>query len=349
MDGGHEARRLTAQLEEWAAAQLGSGARVSGLRGLGGHAGLGFAFDAHGPDGRIHPLVIRLAPPGVTRRGNTDVLHQVPLLNAMAGAGLAVAPVVWSGEAHEVFGTDAMIQVRVDGGPITMFGPEPASAEVVEANRPFLRRAAEELAVIHAFDWRGRLPDWEEPLSPADTVTTWARLLSRALDDNWRHDGERLAAALLESAPVDVEPALLHGDYQTNNILFRPADGTVAAVVDWEIAGIGPSELDVAWLAMMADASCWHDELAARLRVRAEPDEIVQWYVTARGAELRYLPWHFAMACLRYGAISVYNVRLHHTGRRVDEFNASMANTIPVLFARGVEALRRDSIAPPSS
>src|SRR5205823_12486219 len=59
---------------------------------------------------------------------------------------------------------------------------------------------------------------------------------------------ERLAAALMASAPA----TLVHGDAQLENLGL---DGDRLVAIDWgELTGIGPAEIDVAWLAVM---SCW--------------------------------------------------------------------------------------------
>ena len=47
-----------------------------------GHAGLTFGFRLEAGNLEIGRYVLRMAPAGVTRRGNTDVYRQAPLLRA---------------------------------------------------------------------------------------------------------------------------------------------------------------------------------------------------------------------------------------------------------------------------
>src|SRR4051794_39434780 len=189
-----------------------------------GNAGLSFGFDVLDPAGTVHRrLVVRFAPPGVRRSGNTDVLRQVPLLLALEKNGIPVAPLVWSTGDPAWFGTDAIVQERLAAKPLNLWDAgssgEPA---------PYLRRAVDTLAAIHALDWQHALAGWESPRSVADEVAFWDRLLAKHLDPSWTEAGRRLAAALLDTDPGNHRVGLFHGDYHTNNILFDERDGSVA-------------------------------------------------------------------------------------------------------------------------
>src|SRR5688500_18912030 len=100
---------FVANLREWARHHIAPNASVSDVRAMPGNAGVSFGFTVTPPDPGER-FVVRLAPPGVRRRGNTDVLRQVPLLAALTTAGIPVAPVVWSSDDPQWFGTDALVQ-----------------------------------------------------------------------------------------------------------------------------------------------------------------------------------------------------------------------------------------------
>src|SRR5258708_4548835 len=91
LDAGDPAGSM-ALLELWAAEHYGSGAAIEDLRPMPGHAGISFGFDVVKGTWR-DPLVVRVPPPGVRRQGNTDVLRQVPVLQAAAAEGVPVAAV----------------------------------------------------------------------------------------------------------------------------------------------------------------------------------------------------------------------------------------------------------------
>jgi len=58
----------------------------------------------------------------------------------------------------------------------------------------------------------------------------------------------RAAEWLRIHRPPDQPSALFHGDYKLDNVLFAPeSPPRIAAVVDWEMAGIGDPLVDLAW------------------------------------------------------------------------------------------------------
>jgi aminoglycoside phosphotransferase (APT) family kinase protein len=313
-----------------------AGGRVVGLAPMPGNAGLSFGFDVVDDAGAVaRSLVVRFAPPGVRRSGNTDVLRQVPLLRALQQAGIPVAPLVWWTGDPAWFGTDAIVQERLAARPLRLWDgggatPDPA---------PYLRNAVAVLARIHAVDWERLLAGWADPRPVADEIAFWERLLVKHPEPAWTEAGQGLAADLLHTDPGRHRTGLFHGDFHTNNVLFDD-DGAVAAVVDWEIAGIGATGLDLGWLALMTDPSCWDPSRRAAMRVVAEPRALREQYEAAAGVGVPDLAWYQALACYRFGAIAGFNVRLHRTGRRPDPLYEDMASSVPVFFARGRELVR---------
>ncbi len=304
---------------------------VSGAWPMPGNAGLSFGCDVV-TAGATTPLVIRLAPPGVRRRGNTDVLRIVPLLDALANAGVPVAAVRWSIDDPRWFGTDAVIQDRLDALPLHMADPALSAAVAVP---DALGQAVDGLARIHATP---PPPDWEQPRALADEVAFWAPMLGRSTETAWTDAGAALHGALLARIPDDPAVGVFHGDFHTNNILFD-GDGRLTAVVDWEISGIGAQLLDLAWLAMFTDPGCWEPGAADRMRVTADPAWLRERYEAATGRRTGHFDWFRAVACYRFGVITVFNVYLHRSGKRVDATWEDRARSILPLFHRGLEFL----------
>lgn len=310
---------------------------VAGAWPMPGNAGLSFGCDVDS-GGTTTPLVVRLAPPGVRRSGNTDVLRIVPLLDALATAGVPVAAVRWAVDDPQWFGTDAVIQDRLDALPLHMADAALSAAVPVP---DALAQAVDVLARIHA---TAAPPNWEEPRELTAEVDFWAPMLARASDPAWADAGTALHDALLARVPADPAVGVFHGDFHTNNILFDAA-GTLVAVVDWEISGVGAQLLDLAWLAMFTDPTCWarpqQDDgaVADRMRVRADPAWLRERYETASGRGTAGFGWFRALACYRFGVISVFNVYLHRSGKRVDATWEDRARSILPLFARGLEFL----------
>jgi aminoglycoside phosphotransferase (APT) family kinase protein len=110
------------------------------------------------------------------------------------------------------------------------------------------------------------------------------------------------------------EPVLSWGDARIGNVIY---DGfTPAALLDWEMAGLGPRELDVFWLI------CGHlvfQDLAVALDLPGMPDfmrveDVATYYQSLTGYEIRDLDFYLA-----YGATQWAIVFLR-TGQRQAHF-----------------------------
>jgi aminoglycoside phosphotransferase (APT) family kinase protein len=328
---------LLAALDRWARLAVPGASGAAGVHSMPGNAGLSFGFDAVDSGGnRLASYVIRLAPPGVRRSGNTDVLRLVPLLRVLQTVGIPIAEVVWASPDESWFGTDAIVQRKIAAKPLHMTDSD-GSVEPCDGDpTPYLRNAIEVLAHLHRVPWQRLLDNWEKPKSLAEDLAFWNALLDKSPEAGWAAAGRALADRLARSIPRDPLVGLYHGDYQTNNVLFWPG-GAVAAVVDWEIAGIGALSADVGWLSMMTDLSCWHPTRHARMRVLAEPQQLYDWYCHFAGRPIAHFDWFRSFACFKFGTIATFNVRLHRSGRRVDPAYDELAPSIDVLFARGAE------------
>ena len=121
-----DVRELQPQLEAWAHDTYGPEAVVREVEPMPGHAGLSFGFDvAPSADAAAERLVMRMPPKGVRRRGNTDVLRQVPLLEALHRTGRPVARVRWWSDDERWFEVPFFMVERLPGGTYTVRSPRP--------------------------------------------------------------------------------------------------------------------------------------------------------------------------------------------------------------------------------
>ncbi len=100
------------------------------------------------------------------------------------------------------------------------------------------------------FDWeKAGLADLGRPEGYHDRqVERWIRFLER-IKGRDLPGLEEATAWLSTHRPLDFVPALMHGDYQFANVMFRHgAPAQLAAIVDWEMGTIGDSKLDLAWV-----------------------------------------------------------------------------------------------------
>jgi aminoglycoside phosphotransferase (APT) family kinase protein len=134
---------------------------------------------------------------------------------------------------------------------------------------------------------------------------------------------------------ADSEPVLLWGDSRIGNVLytnFRPA-----AVLDWEMATLGPRELDVAW---MIFAHMLFQELTALADRPGLPDfmreeDVRATYNRLTGKELGDLRWFYVYSAVMFGCVFM------RTGaRRVHFGETEKPDSVETLFYHGA-LLRR--------
>jgi aminoglycoside phosphotransferase (APT) family kinase protein len=193
------------------------------------------------------------------------------------------------------------------------------------------------LAAIHAVDWRKALPGWGSPRSLAEEIEFWTPVLTKGNNEAWQHQALALRDRLLERMPPEPEPALVHGDFYSNNWVCS-AD-RMLAVVDWEIACIGPPLLDVAWLCMIYDPTAWRGARREWMGWAPSPERIVGDYEAATGRPTEHLGWYRGLATWRMAAITAMNHRLHVEGRRADPAWDLIAESFEALVAEGTRAV----------
>ena len=124
---------------------------------------------------------------------------------------------------------------------------------------------------------------------------------------------EQALAWLEDTFPTDVaagEPVLVWGDSRIGNVLYR--DFRPVAVLDWEMATVGPRELDVAWIIF---AHMVFEELAGLAGLPGLPDvlreeDVRAVYQRLTGVELGDLRWFYV-----YSAV-IWCVVFMRTGAR---------------------------------
>ena len=116
---------LLARLQKFIESERGTGSRVTNLAAMeDGHAGLTFGFDLiDAADQPLGSYVLKLAPAGVTRRGNTDVYRQAPLLRALNAAGMPVPAVPWASPVDGALGTPFIVMDRLPGRVFLVWEP----------------------------------------------------------------------------------------------------------------------------------------------------------------------------------------------------------------------------------
>ena len=262
-------------------------------------------------------MAVRLAPLAPTFPGY-DLGPQAAVQNAVATAGVpAPAPSVVELDPRWI-GTPFLAMPRVRGD---IAGPAPVFDPYVKDSGPAFQRVMHDalidtVAAVHAVAWE-TLGLGEVLAGPGlrDTVERWSAYVE------WSSEGDPLPALAegLEwcgrNVPPEREPVLLWGDVRLGNLVFD-AERRVVAVLDWDLAALGPREMDLGWHFglefMMA-------ELFGQ-RVPGFPSrlEALERYERHSGYEVHDLAWHEVFALVRALAINDRHQRISDDPRRRD-------------------------------
>jgi aminoglycoside phosphotransferase (APT) family kinase protein len=144
---------------------------------------------------------------------------------------------------------------------------------------------------------------------------------------------ERALAWLEANWPADVaaeDPVLVWGDSRVGNVLY--SDYRPVAVLDWEMAVLGPREMDVAWIIF---AHMVFQELAGMAGLPGLPDfmreeDVKATYSQLSGAELGDLHWFYV-----YSGVIWACVFMRTSARRVRFGEIEKPDDVESLFYHG--------------
>ena len=335
---------LTAALQEWLAGRLGrpSGLRVSGVRmpASGGMSSTSVLFEADWVEAGVEQhgaYVARLAPedsavpvfPRYDLPGQFEVISQVA-----ARSAVPVPTLRWNEPDGGVLGSPFFVMDQVEGQVPMDNPPYVFTGWLLEATAPERARlqaaSLKTLAEVHEIAdpmavFPGlRPPDGEDALrwhvSEQRAYYRWA--LS---DDGIRIPViERGLDWLAEHWPADRGADVLSwGDARIGNIIYRNFEP--AAVLDWEMAALGPRELDVAWFIFLHR---FFQDIAQAFGLDGLPDflrrsDVERGYQEQTGYSLRDMDFYLVYAALRH-AIVMARVK-----RRMIHFGEDQTPTDP--------------------
>ena len=286
--------------------------RVTASRAPGGQANETLLVDL-GPG---HPgLVVRL-PPLEPTYPDYDLGPQALVQNAVAASGVpAPAPALVVTEL-EWIGSPFLVMPRVVGdvpGPAPYFDPYVRDAGPV-SQRMMMNGLMDAVADVHAVDWETHALGAELPgRLLQETVQRWLAYVE------WSSDGDPLPALAQaldwcgRHMPEERPAVLLWGDVRLGNLVFD-AERHVCAVLDWDLASLGPREMDLGWhfgLEFMMEAL-----FGGRLSGFPGVVDSLDRYERRTGYEVRDLAWHEVFALARALAINDRHQRITGDPRR---------------------------------
>jgi len=304
-------------MQEWARATVGPDARVSEASSPGnGMSSETVLFEmTHG--GEAERYAARLAPmPEVYPVfPEYDIELQAKCMNLVRARTHVPAPEVrWVELDPKWLGTPFLVMRRIDGEappdiPPYVFGGWVADA-TPETRAAMQRRTLDVLRQLHE-------------ITPANADLAFLMRTqhgSTALEqqlghERWYYDWARddvsyplidAAFAWLDAHWPEEGPTVLNwGDARVGNVLYR--DFTPVAVLDWEMATIGPREVDLAWMIFLHEF--FHDMAVGfglpGMSDFMQRDSVVAEYEALTGHAVRNLDWFEVYAALRFAIVSI--------------------------------------------
>jgi aminoglycoside phosphotransferase (APT) family kinase protein len=315
--------QLRQRLARWLAATVGGDVELGevDVPASNGMSSETVLFDA-GWGGEVHRLVARLAPEAtaVPVFPSYDLERQASVMTAVrAACDVPVPEVLWSEPDPAPLGTPFFVMRRVDGRVPPDVMPYNfdswVSAATPEVRATLQASTVDVLARLHAIDDVDARFGFLEVDRPGATAMR-RQLADQAAYYEWARDDlrvpliERTFAWLDDHFPDDEGPGgLCWGDARIGNILY---DGfEPAAVLDWEMAVLGPPEVDLTWCPYIHR---FFEDLAAQFGVPGLPDflrldDVATEYERVAGRTPRHLRWFTVYAALRYAIVSVRTTR----------------------------------------
>jgi len=232
-----------------------------------------------------------------------------------------VPRVHWFERSGDVLGSPFFLMERIEGVvppdvlPYT-FGDNWLYDATPEQQEKLMRTSVAVLARLHAIPDAATTFAFLDPrLSGYDGRTPLARNLAKLRGwYEWATGGadetvapsplmERALTWLEANLPDSDEAVLVWGDARIGNMMYQDFEPT--AVLDWEMATLGPRELDASWIAF---AHLVFNEIAGVLELPGMPDfltpeKVAALYEEASGVKLGDLTWYFVYNAVHWGCV----------------------------------------------
>jgi len=261
-------------------------------------------------------MVLRAQPPQGGLFPDYDLRLQYDVMACLGNTSIPVPKVAWFIDDPDVLGAPCFLMRRVHGEVASGFRPGFHGHGLffdasIERRRAMWFAAVDVMASLHTLDLHTLdLPSSLEAENDGTAaILSILRRIERHLDVA---DVEvpvlREALVILRSSiPADPATALCWGDPRPGNIIYR--DDKVAAVLDWELAHVGPPEGDLAYF-LLADEVVAELNDVPRLAGLPETDETIAYYEAATARPVKDLKFHSILQALKMAAMLVLTVRL---------------------------------------
>lgn len=311
--------RITVQLQDWLATQKPDWRDIV-VKPLNVTLGAGFSADiffvevdyVEAGEARGQTLVVRRQPTDLEVVFGSSLALQGKMMAALDARGdLPVPPWIGMHLESDILGLPFLVMGKVEGECAKQkpnYNLEGWLVEMTPAQRgQAFANAIAAFGSMARIDWH----DGFEFLALPDLGKPGLDQYVGALEAWHKAAGKGRAMPIVDAAmtyvrdnmPDDAGVNVLWGDPTPSNVMFAP-DGGVNALIDWELAALGPAELDLAWW-------LYFDDLFGRrfgvTRLEGLPsrDETIAFWEAASGQTARHLDYYDIVAALRMALVAV--------------------------------------------
>ena len=304
-------------LQAWATAQVAPDAKVSSTQSPGNGMSSETVLFEMAVDGTPERYAARLAPMADVFPvfPEYDIELQAKCMRLVRERTDVPAPEVSFLELDAKWlGTQFLVMKRIDGDAPPDIPPYVFMGWVLDATPA--QRARMQTTTLEVLQKLHELNPGNADLSflmrPEHGATPLAQQLGyQRWYYEWAREGtsypliDRAFAWLDANLPEEGEPVLNWGDARVGNTLYQ--DFAPVAVLDWEMATVGPREVDLAWMIFLHE---FFDDMAERFGMPRMTDflqreSMIAEYESLTGHTVRNLEWFEVFAALRFAIVSV--------------------------------------------
>lgn len=256
-----------------------------------------------GQEGGHYELAARVHPTGYSLYRHHDLDRQRRIIEAVGRAGTVPVPsIVGADTSGAYLGQPFFVMARLPGETCADSPPYSVRGWLKEAGaerqREVALRSIEVLAAIHAVDPTILPPQLASEIPPgiAAQVLGYGDFLAWVANGRKVAEFEDTYSWLRAELPSHPDRLLCWGDARIGNMLF--VDDRPSGVLDWEMACLGPPEVDVSWW-LVFDLIHTVGRGLPRLPGFPSESETVDLYQSLTGHEVRSLQWYQVWAALR--------------------------------------------------
>lgn len=286
-------------------------------------------FDAHWETGGVASggsFVARMAPAegDIPTFPSYDLAMQAGVMELAARHGVPVPQVRWLEPSGEALGAPFFVMERITGRVPADMPPYLVDGWLKEASDRERRQLQDgtiaAIAKLHAIDVSSEDVAFLE--FPEEGATALERhIANQRTYYEWIREGqthpliERAFEFLGANVPEQTSTVVSWGDSRIGNVMYDGFDPV--AVLDWEMAGLGPRELDLGWLMFMHG---FFQNLITPMGIAGLPDllrseDVVAHYEGLTGHKVTDIRWYETYAALRHAIIMTrIAARQHHFG-----------------------------------